>query len=257
MTNKAQRINKIIEEVNKKEMIKVEDLSNFFEVSKMTIIRDLNELHQKGYLKKVYGGAMKVYGLNVDAYSFRMKKNDSEKEKIAELSLQFIEDDKSYFIGAGSTLLNLMKKWPKNSRCTMLTNGINMILPEVLNSLKNVEIHSTGGILIKEYLAMVGPAAENEISNRIIDVAFLSCYGISNNLDIYEPDIFQSNILKKVKENSKKIVFLVDHSKFGLEKGFKCYNINNNINYLVTSKSTSKEFLDKISKENVKILISE
>jgi len=257
MVNRVQRINKIIEEINNKGSLKVEDLSNYFKVSKMTITRDLSELSKKGYLKKIYGGAVKISGLSVDAYSSRLKKNVSEKERIAKLALQFIENGKSYFISTGTTLLQLMKIWPTNIECNILTNGINMVLPEVLNSLKNAEVHSTGGILNKEYLAMVGPSAENEIFNRIIDVAFLSCFGVSDELDIYEPDIFQCNILKKARDRSKVKVFLIDHSKFGIAKGFKCYNLNDGIDYLISSSKVPQRFIDKISKTNVKLLLSD
>jgi DeoR/GlpR family transcriptional regulator of sugar metabolism len=53
-----QRQLKIKEFLVEKGFASVEELSKHFEVSEMTIRRDLDELHEQGVIQRIYGGAM-------------------------------------------------------------------------------------------------------------------------------------------------------------------------------------------------------
>ena len=200
-----------------------------------------------------YRGAIKSnIGLNIDPYSIRMQKNIKEKEKIAEKAKEFIKDDLTYFVGVGSTLLQLILKWPRDSKSSILTNST--IIPILLSNHGNIEIFTTGGIVLNNYLSVIGPQAEEYLNNFSIDIAFMGCFCISNLLKIGEPDIFQASILNKVSKISKKKILLVDHSKFGVEKGYKYLDIED-IDIIITSKKTPVEFLKKIAKKNVEVIL--
>ena len=140
--------------------------------------------------------------------------------------------------------------WPIDSKSIIITNSV--VIPFLLCNHKDIEIYTTGGFVLKEYISAIGPQAENFISNFSIDVAFMSCYCIADDLFIGEPDLFQASILKKVSEVSKKKILLVDHSKFGVEKGYKYLTIED-IDIIITSKKIPKKFLDKIAKKNIRI----
>ena len=51
---------KIAELVDRNGGIKTSDLSSMFNVSEMTILRDLSTLEEEGILKRVYGGAVNI-----------------------------------------------------------------------------------------------------------------------------------------------------------------------------------------------------
>lgn len=251
--NKENRLKRIVKIISKKESIKVSELAKLFSVSEMTINRDLRLLDSKGFLNKVYGGAVKdMLGINVAPYPVRMKKNSIEKQKIGERAVKYIEEDKTYFVGGGSTLATFASKWPEKIKTILLTNSV--LIPIMVNNLKNLEVHTTGGILLKEYLTLVGPLAEQTIGNYNIDVAFLCCFGMSSSLNIYEADIYQASLLKKVSSVSKKVILLVDHSKFGLETKYKSLDIED-IDIIITSKKIPETFLENIFKKNMKVVL--
>ena len=57
MTN-AERKKRILELVSRNRSVQITDLTELFDVSVMTIRRDLAELEEKKYIKRVYGGAV-------------------------------------------------------------------------------------------------------------------------------------------------------------------------------------------------------
>jgi len=252
--NKEKRLHSIVEIISEKESIKVSELVKLFSVSEMTINRDLRLLDSKGFLQKVYGGAVKdTLGINVVPYPVRMKKNSIEKQKISETAVKYIKEDKIYFVGGGSTLATFVSKWPEKIKSILLTNSV--LIPIMVNNLENLEVHTTGGILLKEYLTLVGPLAEQTIGNYNIDVAFLCCFGMSSSLNIYEADIYQASLLKKISSVSKKVILLVDHSKFGVETKYKSLDIED-IDIIITSKKIPETFLENILKKNIKVVLA-
>jgi len=252
--SKENRLLSIVEIISKKESIKVSELAKLFSVSEMTINRDLRLLDSKGFLQKVYGGAVKdTLGINVVPYPVRMKKNSIEKQKISETAVKYIKEDKIYFVGGGSTLATFVSKWPEKIKSILLTNSV--LIPIMVNNLENLEVHTTGGILLKEYLTLVGPLAEQTIGNYNIDVAFLCCFGMSSSLNIYEADIYQASLLKKISSVSKKVILLVDHSKFGVETKYKSLDIED-IDIIITSKKIPETFLENILKKNIKVVLA-
>lgn len=248
---KEKRMQLIVKIINKKKLIKVSELVKLFSVSKMTISRDLKLLESKSFLQKVYGGAVKnTLGINLVPYPVRVKKNSIEKGKIGLRAVKYIKEGKIYFVGGGSTLTTFASKWPEKPKSILLTNSI--LIPVMLNNFKHIEVHTTGGILLKEYLTLVGPLAEQTIKNYKIDIAFICCFGVSSSLDIYEEDVYQASLLKKVCSVSKKAILLVDHSKFGVETKYKSFDIED-IDIIITSKKIPQLFLESILKKNIKV----
>ncbi len=58
LTEERQKI--IVEAVNQKNMVKLQDLMDLTGASESTIRRDLTQLEQSRYLKRVHGGAAKL-----------------------------------------------------------------------------------------------------------------------------------------------------------------------------------------------------
>ena len=78
--NKNERFKIILDELNKHKSVQVKQLSEEFSVSMETIRRDLEELEEQHYLKRVYGGAVALKR-NIQAQNFIERKNIHIKEK--------------------------------------------------------------------------------------------------------------------------------------------------------------------------------
>src|SRR5947208_16397686 len=70
----------------------VEDLATRFGVSKMTVHRDLDELEESGFLRKVRGGAsLQPSGLHESDFRYRQKQAIDQKQSQAADDVDMIE----------------------------------------------------------------------------------------------------------------------------------------------------------------------
>ena len=79
---------KIIDELERKGIVKVTSLSKKFGVSEVTIRNDLALLEKKNILIRAHGGALKFQRVGIDfELDIKSKKNLIEKEKIGKKPL--------------------------------------------------------------------------------------------------------------------------------------------------------------------------
>ena len=82
----------------------VDDLALRFGVSKMTVHRDLDELEESGFLRKVRGGAsIQPSGLFESDFRYRQKQATEEKQRLAAAAVTVIEPGQTVIIDDGST----------------------------------------------------------------------------------------------------------------------------------------------------------
>src|SRR4030043_294869 len=100
-------IKKIITE---NESISVSNLSKLFNVSEITVRRDLQKLEKDGFLDKVHGGAIaRSFKTEYDpVYLEDIKLNKDKKESIAKEAVKEINDGDAVIIESGTTCLELV-----------------------------------------------------------------------------------------------------------------------------------------------------
>ena len=105
-----QRRESIVAEIHKSGKVKVSDLSEQYDISEVSIRKDLEALEAEGHLKRVHGGAVglnKLY-VNMDLTE-RFKTNAAAKRALAELAAQFIDDNDTIMMNAGTTLAYVLR----------------------------------------------------------------------------------------------------------------------------------------------------
>ncbi len=97
---------KIISILKEKQSATVKELAETLKTSETTIRRDLNALHKRNMLEKVYGGAVlhsTTYIHTEDEIGVKKLMNIDEKDTIATYAASLIEDGDFVYIDAGST----------------------------------------------------------------------------------------------------------------------------------------------------------
>ena len=114
---------KIFEIVKKSKFVDVNQLAEMFQVSSMTIRRDLAKLENQGVLTTSYGGATLNEGVSSEP-SFGLKSGYSQeyKEQIAYEASLLVNDGDCIFIDCGTTTLELAKLIV-NKEITVITNS--------------------------------------------------------------------------------------------------------------------------------------
>jgi DeoR/GlpR family transcriptional regulator of sugar metabolism len=243
---------KIVEVVGENGGVKTSDLSNMFNVSEMTILRDLASLEQQGLLKRVYGGAVTFKKPTTEiSIDLRRQMNATEKNIIGDKALKLISDGDSIFLDSSTTALALAKKLATRSGLTVITNGL-----EIINEIKDepgINTLCPGGQLQENTHSFIGSSTESFLRDFFADKAIISASGISIESGITVENSIQASIKKIMLKNALSRVVLVDSSKFDVVRLAKVCAIED-INTVVTDIRPPEKFMKKFFKHNIEVI---
>lgn len=197
--------------LNNNGSIKVNELSEYFNVSEATIRRDLQEMEEKRLLKRTHGGAVRIDITNFEP-SFLDKKDERQDEKlaIAKAAASMIKDGDTIILDSGTTTLQIAKNITARN-VTVITNSID--IAEELSNNKDLEIVVTGGTLRFKTRAMVGHICEKTFSYFRVDKAFIGANGISSVEGITTPNFTEAQTKKAMISAANKVIVVADSSK--------------------------------------------
>ena len=228
------RQRKIVEELEKKDIVYIDDLVGLFsDVSESTIRRDLKMLEEEGQIQTLRGGGVKLKSSSYDIPVVEKKKMyKEEKERIARFAASFVENDEVIYIDSSTTCLQMIK-YLKDKTITIITSNI-----QVINELDSPTIKCIvlGGEVNRSLDSISGPLTEATLNNLYFDKAFLGTSGFSVENGINTPDFREANKKAIVKEKSKECFVLADHSKGNINTLCKAFELNECV--IITDKSS-------------------
>lgn len=208
--SKSSRSEEILQLVNGKGAVSVEELSKKTYASPSTIRRDLEKLEQQGLLRRHHGGAESVLSLRPPQI-IRRQRNQSEKNAAASKAAALVEAGSTIFIDASTTVQYMIPYLAAVERLTVYTNGADTAMRLAEAKIRAV---CTGGELLTESMAYVGPVAENAVRKVYFDAMFFSSAGFDEGV-VSDWSQGETELRRVVLEQSAKRYFLADHTKRG------------------------------------------
>ncbi len=193
------------------EEVKVKDLSERLQVSDETIRKDLTALELLGILNKTHGGAKLVIKENQLPMDVKLKENLNDKRLVARKALDFIEDNMTIFLDAGSTTVQLAKMLGMRKNLIVITNSL--VVANIVSQTNNTVI-CTGGFIQEKGKAMLGFIANDAIERFHIDISIIGSDGIKGMRGITTFTAEEVDIRKSIRRVSKKNIVIFDASKF-------------------------------------------
>ncbi len=194
-----------------------EELAARFDVSYMTIWRDITTLEQDGKLLRVRGGALPLETADQmePAYLSKQPLHHQAKEAIARYAaMNFVEDGDVLFLEAGTTAA-AVTKYLTQKNLTVVTNGVQTIY-STLPMLTSLTVMSCGGILRDKAHTFVGPQAERFFEEIRAKTFFLGATGITVADGISDPNPLEVQVKRAMAASAERTILLVDSSKFGI-----------------------------------------
>src|SRR5699024_12157133 len=122
---KIKRHKMIMEIININDNISTKELASEFNVSTMTINRDLNDLANESKINLIHGGAAKKEMSIVEKpMSIKELTKINEKKSIGKYCDKIIPSSSSVFIEAGTNTLAAAKEKYHKKKCTFFTNSL-------------------------------------------------------------------------------------------------------------------------------------
>ncbi|WP_375180062.1 DeoR/GlpR family DNA-binding transcription regulator [Enterococcus rotai] len=230
------RQEKIIEILENRELIKIEELQTLIpEVSMSTLRRDLKELEGLNKVQTLSGGAVKICS-SVSELPMSTKSSLQTKEKlyIAELAAREVVTGETIYLDSGSTCTTLLRELLKKKIKIITTNTDVFRLTGEFEA----EITVLGGTYDPKISSLSGPLAEANIQKYVFDKAFLGANGIDLKFGVTTPNLVEAIKKKTVIDYAKKSFLLCDSSKFHKSSAVKSFDLNEVI--LISDKEDSE-----------------
>ncbi|MFT8459925.1 MAG: DeoR/GlpR family DNA-binding transcription regulator [Liquorilactobacillus ghanensis] len=248
---KNERLNKIIEILQRKKVISIADLRNKIFVSDSTIRRDIIALENMGKVKRRYGNVELIKPENVElSYLFREQEHEKEKKYIANIASNFLGDNQAIFIDSSSTASFLAGYFSNLHNVIVVTNGLRLAVE--LDNLPNIKTFISGGRVRAGSGSILGDITLNFLENFRANLNFISCAGIDTS-GIYMSSEEQSSVKRQMLSLSDKSILLCDYSKFG-KKGYYRLCSPRSVNTIITNSKPSEEIVNCFSKNGIEIL---
>ena len=252
--NTLSRRSKIIEILNKKNVISISEISKMFNVSEVSVRNDLALFEKKGLLIRTRGGAiskqMSDFDLNL---SQRLKQNYRQKQEIGKRASKCIGDGNTVIMDSGSTVIEVAKNLGNKKDIKLITNSLP--IAEIVADNQQIEVIITGGILRPEMRSLIGNITEKTILNYRCDVAILGADGIDSEMGLYTNLENEASLVQSMIKISKKIIIVTDSSKFNNNRFAKIADISD-VDIIITDDGISAIDMQKINSQGVKLIIA-
>lgn len=189
------------------------DLAVMFDVSTMTMHRDLDELERQGVVRKYRGGASaqptSVFESNV---AYRMRVARTEKDALARHARRLIEPGMSVMLDDSTSALAVAQLLHDATPLTVVTNFLEAI--KAIAPIRDISLIALGGEYHPTHDSFLGIPCIEAVESLRVDLLITSTSAISDTHAFHQE---QEIVLVKwaMMRSAQRRVLLVDHSKLG------------------------------------------
>jgi DeoR/GlpR family transcriptional regulator of sugar metabolism len=251
---KEERLQRILQVIQKDGHATAGDLARSFGVSEITIRRDLIELDTRGVIRRAHGGAIVSTPSAVEPPIIHRIAQEKEcKEAIARTAAALINDGESVFIGSGSTTAYVARYLTNHKRLTIVTNALNVSTE--LATAEEITVVVLGGMMRREELSLIGHIAEQSLREVAFDKVIIGIPAIDLKAGLtndYLPEVITD---RTILNRAREVILVADHTKCGLvASAFVAPLIR--VNTLITDSHTSPEFLEGVRAQGVRVIVA-
>lgn len=229
----------------------VHDFSEPLAVSEATIRRDLQELEDLGFLRRIHGGAALAESAIEPLFNDKKQKNKDSKKRIAEAALTLINDNDRIYLDGGSTILYLARLLNQRKNLTVVTNSI-LAAATLMDSPHKLVM--LGGEFRPISRTLIGALTEPVIEHLQVDKAFMGTIGFSLKMGMTTTASEEAFTKTKIMQKSNQIILLADSSKLRVDSFAKSGSVGD-IDVLVTEKIEDDMFL-KLKEYKIQVVVA-
>jgi DeoR/GlpR family transcriptional regulator of sugar metabolism len=230
----------------------VEEISQAFGVSTMTVRRDLQALADAGRVMRTHGGASAGAQVSFEfRYLDRMQENHKAKEAIGARAAELVKDGESVMLDSGTTTLAIANRLRNRRNLTVVTASLP--IASALYGCEGIELLLLGGQLRKDSPDLIGAITESNVDMMKADIAFLGADGIDEEGNVYQASATVAGLLSKMAQPARRVYSVADHTKIGKTALMRFGNIAQ-WNGLITDDGLTQEQAEKLMQAGVELI---
>jgi DeoR/GlpR family transcriptional regulator of sugar metabolism len=210
----SQRREMIVRQLRRQQILSVNQLTEIFNCSHMTVRRDIAALEQEGRVFSVPGGVRIASQVHSEpSHQIKAIVEPAQKQRMAEHAARLIKADMTMYLDAGTTTLCLVPHILSLSGMTVVTNDFSIVL--ALADATHVNVIHTGGVLDHPNRSAVGNLAADTLRNIATDIAFISTSSWDLQRGVTTPSAPKIEVKKAAMDSASQIVLMATSSKYG------------------------------------------
>lgn len=203
----------LIEKLRTAERVTVTGLAEDTGCSEMTIRRDLDQLAERGVLRRVRGGAVSLL-LRGEAMPFAVREHEATETKlrIAAKVDALLSDGEVVILDGGTTTLTIARKLASR-RLTVIP--LDLHSANALSGAPQVRLLLPGGQTAPGSLSFTGILTETALRSLRVDTGVLGVCGLSAEHGLTAHDLAEVPVKRAAIAAAQRTIAVCDGSKFG------------------------------------------
>ena len=195
---------------------RVADLAAQFEVSGVTIRKDLLVLESAQRLVRAHGGAIAIDRSRPElSFDIRERLQADEKSRIGAAGADLVRDGESIVMDASTTALSVARQLKARSgwsQLTIITNGLRIAFE--LAGQPGITVLMLGGRVRWEALSVVGQLGDGLFDRINVQKAFLGAAGFTVESGMSDATDEEAQIKRSMVSAAREVIAIVDHTKW-------------------------------------------
>lgn len=210
---RQEHIARIVEEHGR---ARVADLAGRFDVSAVTIRKDLLALETEHRLVRAHGGAIAIDRSRPEpSFDVRERLQMEQKIRIGAAGAALVRDGESIVMDASTTALSVARHIKARgawTQLTIITNGLRIAFE--LAGHPGLTVLMLGGRVRWEAMSVVGQLGDGLFSRINVQTAFLGAAGFTLDSGLSDATDEEAQIKRSMVAAAREVIAIVDHTKW-------------------------------------------
>jgi len=251
--NQNQRHDSIIELVINEGSVRIEDLADRFEVSVVTIHRDLDMLDARGIVRKSRGLVTAVATSLFEANpEYRKRQNVQHKRELAAEAFKLVEPGQAVLMDDSTTGVHLAELLPQRQPLSVITNFQQII--DTLAPHPGIALISLGGQHYQWSNAFMGSITVNTLNSLRADTLFISTPSIVDDVCFHQHH--DASLIKRAMfKAAARRYLIVDESKFH-QRALHANIALTDFDAVILNHDASSEHVDRLKEKGINVIVA-
>ena len=240
-TSEGSRLEAVLQLLQENTTASISEIADLFQVSQMTIRRDLQKLAEAGQVIRIPGGARIEHWHGMERGFFeRLEKMSPAKRSIGKAAASLVRDGESVVFDSGTTTLYAARELRFHHNVVVVTFSLAVL--EELASAEKIRVELTGGVYRPSSHDLIGRGVADSLKSIYADHVMFGASAVSfkRGVMVEDPDA-QRELLQAGKQK----VLLVDSSKIGVEATYRLCGIED-CDLIVTDRMLPQPHLERL-----------
>lgn len=253
-TRQLARQRAITEAVMAEGTVRIEQLAERFDISLMTVHRDLDELENRGLLRKSRGIATATSTSLVESSDvYRASRQLAEKEAIALAALDFVEPGQAIFLDDSTTVLHLARHLPAKAPLTVITNVLTLM--NELRGERGIDLLALGGQYYNWCSAFMGRMTVEAVRELRADIFIMSTSAITDDVAFHQT-LETVDTKRAMFDAAQRRVLLADHTKFD-KRALHALLPLRDFDAVVLDRATPVDHVQRLRRQGIHVVVAE